>query len=338
MSFITNLLKKLSPFYSVTDLYLFQKFSKKMNVSPYVVPYNIQFDGTTYWFSTFNCITNPNFYFKTSKDYKYFKEVVESNKNLLFKNMDITKDHSKEDIKKVFTDAVFEMIKVRLVLDSKKDYSIEQAPHLQYSIKNLVIHDYSDLFLKVGQEFVQENIIPILEVGRTCGLNISVMGDKKNIPSSFFAKISNTFESSGQSYYLNSEPFENVQKKYNDITSQLSNKSFISNQNIKLYDDKQFKNKALIGEDVFLFYDHPNYVKPQTHEEFMNEFNLEMRHGTCGKFEYIYGLKKFEDKLIVMGVDSLKIGYIEDDKHVKLSRARVSARDPRPKIDYAKSY
>lgn len=331
MSLITNFLKKISPFYSISDQDLFSRLRRTKDVSPYLIPYQIEFDGTAYWFDTLDLFNEPNFHFKTAKDYFKFKEIIDTNKRLLFSNIEISKEMSKEEIEKIFTDAQDTLIRIRLMLDSKKELSIQYFPHLQIPIKNYVILDFIDLYQKVGSQFISDIIFPIAKVGRTCGLNLSVVGDQKTISPNILSSISNTVESSGQSLYINSKVFDNVQKKYEFLVTELVNKSatYLSSGNFFFYDDSQFKNQAMIGEGSFMFYDHPQYKPPQTHEEKVKELKLELNWGTAGKYFYIYGIKLIDDRLIVHDIHTNRLGYIEADKFGKLSRARVSIKDRR---------
>lgn len=339
MSFFTTFLKKLSPFHSVPDTVLFQKYLKPLRLNHYELPYGIDFDGTTYWFNTLDLINKSNFHFKTNKDYLFFRNYMQKKiVNLNYQNIEINSSQTKEEIIDILTQIQNHQVTVALLLDKHSSYSVKEVPQLNLPFKNVIILDFIDFYNKIGMINVQELLLPLVKFGSKCGIGVSVVGNPKDISVSILPELTNTFESSGQSFYLNSKPFDDVITKFNQTMVQLNNLSYFSSSRVNIQDDKQYKNSGLIDEGVFVFYDHPDYRKPQTYEEHMREFNMEITHGTYGKYSYAYCLKKNEDKLIVMEPISQKIGYIEEDKKYKLGRARITINEPKPLIDYSKRY
>ena len=326
MNIISKMLKKISPFHNYPDTYLFKKYLKPYNINPYVFPYNLEFDGTTYWINQIDLTQGSNFHFKTIKDYRYFQKIL-SQKNMHLKNefIEISENTSSEEILSILNEIQNYQVKVTLLLDQHKAFNVKEITHLNLTFKNLVILNFIDFYSKVGMKQVQELLNPLAKFGAKCGIGISIVGDNKDISYNILSSLSNTVESSGQSFYLNSKPFDNVFNKYSDIFQQLQNVQYIVHSSkLSIEDKRQHENSGLIDDGVHVFYNNPEYKYPSTPEEFNREFMLEMRHGTIGKYTYCYLLKKLTDFIIVHELHSQKLGFIYNEKLNKISRAMIT--------------
>lgn len=324
MSFLNSILKKISPFHNTTDLVLFPKNVKPYLIDPYVIPYQLEFDGVTNWVRTLNLFTSPHFHFSSKKEYNYFKSTVENLKTLKFENIEVTEIMTSEEILKTLNDLQTHHVKIVMLIHQKGVTNLSQIPQLQVPIKNLVILNYEDFYQKIGMTNVKELVYPLVQSGSACGIQVSVIGDQKNISPNVLSSIVNKVESSGSWHYLNSEVFDNISKKYENVLNYLSQvPSFVSGSKLVFEDDSQYKNQGLVESGVFVFYDDRKYKEPETKEERNTEFALKMRHGAYGKCRYVYVLSKTEDFLIVEDIYSHQIGMIDSEKLSQVSRARV---------------